>query len=152
MLFVGGPLWALWHLPVFLIPGVDQYGQSLLWYTLMVTAYTFLFTWVHVGTGRPPGALSAGPAPERALIACPQAGQDRLPAGMGLARAVASSRLRDVCDYSSFGRSCTLLCWRSCRSNGRAAWSFGRPAASLERITSSSRSSGLQRSRVAIRL
>lgn len=46
-----GLLWSFWHLPVFLIPGTDQYGQSLLWYTVMVTAYTFVFTWVHQGTG-----------------------------------------------------------------------------------------------------
>jgi membrane protease YdiL (CAAX protease family) len=46
-----GVVWALWHLPVFLIAGTDQYGQPILWYTVMVTAYTFLFTWVHEKTG-----------------------------------------------------------------------------------------------------
>ena len=46
-----GLVWALWHLPVFLIAGTDQYGQPILWYTVMVTAYTFLFTWVHEKTG-----------------------------------------------------------------------------------------------------
>jgi hypothetical protein len=46
-----GLVWSLWHLPVFLIAGTDQYGQPLLWYTVMVTAYTFLFTWVHEKTG-----------------------------------------------------------------------------------------------------
>ena len=45
-----GVMWALWHLPVFLIEGTDQYGQPILWYTVMVTAYTFLFTWVHEKT------------------------------------------------------------------------------------------------------
>lgn len=46
-----GLVWSLWHLPVFLIPGTDQYGQPLFWYTVMVTAYTFVFTWVHLRTG-----------------------------------------------------------------------------------------------------
>jgi membrane protease YdiL (CAAX protease family) len=46
-----GLIWALWHLPVFLIAGTDQYGQPLFWYAVMVTAYTFLFTWVHLHTG-----------------------------------------------------------------------------------------------------
>ena len=36
---------------MFLIAGTDQYGQPLFWYVVMVTAYTFLFTWVHQKTG-----------------------------------------------------------------------------------------------------
>ena len=46
-----GPLWAFWHLPVFFIPGLDQYGQPILLYALMVTAYTFVFTWGHLRSG-----------------------------------------------------------------------------------------------------
>jgi hypothetical protein len=46
-----GIVWGLWHLPVFFIPGLDQYGQPLLPYLAMVTAYSFVFTFVSNRSG-----------------------------------------------------------------------------------------------------
>jgi uncharacterized protein len=46
-----GLLWALWHLPLFLIPGTDLDGQPLLHFVLAVTAVSVAMTWLHHRTG-----------------------------------------------------------------------------------------------------
>ena len=45
-----GVLWAGWHLPLFLIPGVDKFGQSFALYLLQVTALSVAFTWLYANT------------------------------------------------------------------------------------------------------
>ena len=42
-----GVLWACWHLPLFFIPGVDKYGQSLLLYILGGTALSVAMAWLY---------------------------------------------------------------------------------------------------------
>ncbi len=48
-IFVGG-VWALWHLPLFLIPGIDVYGQSFLLFALAVIPLSVAMTWLYVST------------------------------------------------------------------------------------------------------
>ena len=45
-----GGLWALWHWPVFFIPGLDQYGQAFVPYVLYVTALSVAFAWLFNNT------------------------------------------------------------------------------------------------------
>jgi uncharacterized protein len=45
-----GALWALWHWPVFFIPGLDQYGQAFIPYVLYVTALSVAFAWLYNNT------------------------------------------------------------------------------------------------------
>ena len=45
-----GVIWALWHLPIFFVPGADKYGQSFLVYTLQVTALSVAVTWLYEHT------------------------------------------------------------------------------------------------------
>lgn len=43
-----GVLWFFWHLPLYLwVPGVSQYGQSLLFGLLAQISFCFTFTWVY---------------------------------------------------------------------------------------------------------
>lgn len=45
-----GPIWALWHLPMALVPGTAQADQSFLLFTVQVTGATMLFTRVFIAT------------------------------------------------------------------------------------------------------
>jgi membrane protease YdiL (CAAX protease family) len=45
-----GPIWACWHLPLFLIPGMANYGRSVSLFVLGVTAFSFAFAWVYWNT------------------------------------------------------------------------------------------------------
>jgi membrane protease YdiL (CAAX protease family) len=49
-LVVGGA-WALWHLPLFLVPASSQYGQAFLPYALAVLGFSLLLTWLYNATG-----------------------------------------------------------------------------------------------------
>jgi membrane protease YdiL (CAAX protease family) len=42
-----GMIWACWHLPFFLIPGSDNYGQSFPVYLLAVTAISVAMAWLY---------------------------------------------------------------------------------------------------------
>ena len=42
-----GLIWACWHLPVFFMPGLDQYGQSFPVYVLQVTALSVAMAWLY---------------------------------------------------------------------------------------------------------
>jgi len=46
-----GVIWAVWHLPVFFIPGADKYGQSFPVWALGVTALSVAMAWIYVHTG-----------------------------------------------------------------------------------------------------
>ncbi|MHC5075941.1 MAG: CPBP family glutamic-type intramembrane protease [Planctomycetota bacterium] len=39
---VVGVLWALWHLPLFFMPGSSQYGDSLIFYIFLLTCWTIV--------------------------------------------------------------------------------------------------------------
>ena len=45
-----GVIWALWHLPLFLIPGTDTTGQSFPLYLLQVTAISVAIAWLYART------------------------------------------------------------------------------------------------------
>jgi membrane protease YdiL (CAAX protease family) len=45
-----GVIWALWHLPLFFLPGVGQFHESFLWFAANVIALSILITWVFAGT------------------------------------------------------------------------------------------------------
>ena len=45
-----GLIWACWHLPVFFMPGLDQYGQSFPVYLLQVTALSVAIAWLYGNT------------------------------------------------------------------------------------------------------
>ena len=45
-----GVIWAVWHLPLFLIGGTDTTGQSFPLYVLQLTALSVVFAWVYVRT------------------------------------------------------------------------------------------------------
>jgi membrane protease YdiL (CAAX protease family) len=45
-----GVIWALWHLPLFFVPGIDMYGQSFTTWALGVTALSVAFTWLYAHT------------------------------------------------------------------------------------------------------
>jgi len=46
-----GIIWALWHLPLFFIPGSGSDGQSFVLYTLHVTALSVAMAWLYWRTG-----------------------------------------------------------------------------------------------------
>ena len=45
-----GVIWACWHLPFFLRPGADTYGQSFPLYVLQVTALSVGLAWLYMNT------------------------------------------------------------------------------------------------------
>lgn len=45
-----GVIWALWHLPLFFLPGVGQFHESFSWFAANVVALSILITWVFVNT------------------------------------------------------------------------------------------------------
>jgi uncharacterized protein len=45
-----GILWWLWHLPTFIIAGTPQFGQPVVAFLIMTTAYSVLLTWVFLHT------------------------------------------------------------------------------------------------------
>jgi membrane protease YdiL (CAAX protease family) len=45
-----GVVWAIWHLPLFFIPGVNNYGQSFMIFTLQVTAMSVPMAWLYART------------------------------------------------------------------------------------------------------
>lgn len=45
-----GPVWACWHLPLFLLPGMRSYGQSVSLFVLGVTALSVVFAWLYTNT------------------------------------------------------------------------------------------------------
>jgi membrane protease YdiL (CAAX protease family) len=45
-----GLFWALWHLPLFYLPGADTYRQSFPVYALQVTALSVAFAWLYART------------------------------------------------------------------------------------------------------
>ena len=45
-----GPVWACWHLPLFLLPGMRGYGQSVSLFVLGVTALSVVFAWLYTNT------------------------------------------------------------------------------------------------------
>ncbi len=52
-----GVVWALWHVPLFLIPGTWQhaqgFGSPIFWrYMIQILPRTYLYTWVYVRNGR----------------------------------------------------------------------------------------------------
>jgi uncharacterized protein len=45
-----GVIWAVWHLPLFFLPGADTYGQSFPIWVLAVTALSVAITWLYANT------------------------------------------------------------------------------------------------------
>ncbi len=45
-----GIVWAVWHLPNFLMPGFPHYGLPFSAFVLMTIAFSMLFTWFHLRT------------------------------------------------------------------------------------------------------
>jgi membrane protease YdiL (CAAX protease family)/pimeloyl-ACP methyl ester carboxylesterase len=45
-----GFVWALWHLPLFFLPGVGQFHESFFWFAANVVALSILMTWIFVRT------------------------------------------------------------------------------------------------------
>jgi len=46
-----GVIWAVWHLPLFYLHGVDTYGQSFAAYLLSVIAFSVVIAWLYWRTG-----------------------------------------------------------------------------------------------------
>jgi CAAX protease family protein len=46
-----GIVWAIWHLPLFFVPGVANYGQSFVIFALQVTAVSVPMAWLYARTG-----------------------------------------------------------------------------------------------------
>jgi len=46
-----GAVWAVWHLPLFVVPASSQYGQLFLPYAISVLGFSLLLTWLYNGTG-----------------------------------------------------------------------------------------------------
>ncbi len=46
-----GMIWAVWHLPLFFVPGASTYGQSFLLYTFQVTALSVALGWLYWRSG-----------------------------------------------------------------------------------------------------
>lgn len=44
-----GTFWACWHLPVFFIPGSNQYGTSFIEYAILLISWSLMMTLLHVG-------------------------------------------------------------------------------------------------------
>ena len=47
-----GVIWAVWHLPLFLIAGTDSTGQPFVTFILAVTAVSIAMTWLYLNTHR----------------------------------------------------------------------------------------------------
>ena len=45
-----GIVWAIWHLPLFFVPGIDNYGQSFAIFALQVTAISVPMAWLYART------------------------------------------------------------------------------------------------------
>jgi CAAX protease family protein len=45
-----GLVWAIWHLPLFLVPEADTWGQSFPLYLLQVTALSVAIAWLFANT------------------------------------------------------------------------------------------------------
>ena len=45
-----GVIWAVWHLPLFFLPGADKYGQSFPIWSLEVVAFSVAITWLYAHT------------------------------------------------------------------------------------------------------
>jgi membrane protease YdiL (CAAX protease family) len=50
-----GIVWGIWHLPLFFVPGIDNYGQSFVIFALQVTAISVPMAWLYARTS---GSLS----------------------------------------------------------------------------------------------
>ena len=48
---VVGAIWAVWHLPLFFVPGADTNGQSFPLYMAQVIAYSVVLAWLYWRTG-----------------------------------------------------------------------------------------------------
>lgn len=48
---VVGVVWAVWHLPLFFVPGVDNHGESFTGFVVAVTAISVAMAWLYVQTG-----------------------------------------------------------------------------------------------------
>lgn len=46
-----GAVWAVWHLPLFMLEGSSQFGGDFLLYLVGLLALSILFTWLYRGTG-----------------------------------------------------------------------------------------------------
>lgn len=46
-----GVIWAVWHVPLFLVPGGDTYGQSFPLYLIQVTAISVAMAWLYWRSG-----------------------------------------------------------------------------------------------------
>ena len=44
-------MWAVWHLPLFWMPGAAQEGSSIVMFVAIVSAFSILTTWVYLATG-----------------------------------------------------------------------------------------------------
>jgi membrane protease YdiL (CAAX protease family) len=44
-------MWAVWHLPLFWMPGAEQEGTSFAWFVLFVSAFSILTTWIYLRSG-----------------------------------------------------------------------------------------------------
>jgi uncharacterized protein len=60
-------MWALWHLPLFWMPGAAQEGTSFLWFVLLVSAFSILTTWIYLRSG---GSLLAAIAFHQSINFC----------------------------------------------------------------------------------
>ena len=49
--FMTGIIWAIWHLPLFFIPGVHQYGKNFLGFTITVIGLSFALATIRKVTG-----------------------------------------------------------------------------------------------------
>lgn len=47
-----GAVWAVWHLPLFVVEGSSQYGTPFVPYAISLLALSMLFTWLYRATGR----------------------------------------------------------------------------------------------------
>lgn len=47
-----GAVWAVWHLPLFVLEGTSQFGGAFVPYLISLLALSILFTWLYRGTGR----------------------------------------------------------------------------------------------------
>jgi uncharacterized protein len=49
---VMGVIWAVWHLPLFYIPGTTQFYMSFPAFMLMITGYSWFYSWVRQASGK----------------------------------------------------------------------------------------------------
>lgn len=48
--FIIGIIWALWHLPLFFVPGTSHYGKQFVFYGLAAIGYSSFLTWLYAKT------------------------------------------------------------------------------------------------------